>query len=1069
MDVSSILDQLNQSQREAVSAPGGNVMVLAGAGSGKTRVLVHRIAWYIQAKRCNPSSILAVTFTNKAATEMRERIEILLASEPLGMWMGTFHGLSHRILRSHWQEAGLPRDFTIIDNEDQQRVIRRIIRSMQINESDLPIRKVQGFINSNKDKGLRSAHIHDQGDHALYQMIRIYKAYEEICRQSGSVDFSELLLSAHELLRDQQQVLQKYRSRFRFILVDEFQDTNALQYAWLKLLIGEQGSLFVVGDDDQCLNGATTVAMGDGLYKPISEVSAGESVLSGSSADTLNLAKVTACQQRRHRGTLVNLYLQTGRLISSTPEHTHFAAYCPGQSLQIYFLCLMYKEDKGYWLRTSQVYGDGPSGAVCQFMRHFLQERADALWFIRTHADIAAADLDKTVTATEYNLPLLPCGISSVRSLPGDTVAAGECLLADVGLSPQRPHYIRQDVCSSRSLAVVELCLHSPARAPVHRISMFGINAYNRNILQAAGFDVHADRRPGHWRFEAEDFDFGVIMEWLQQIRKIPGLKLLFKARLGQRTLPFINAIDIRPGMLMMTAQGVLEQICHIECSPSDTMVYDINVEPGHNFIANGVFTHNSIYSWRGAKTENMQKFKKDFADPLFIRLEQNYRSTANILNAANALIANNSSRLGKQLWTEAGAGDKIILYHSYNEHDEARYVAERVGYWRGETSRYQESAVLYRVSAQSRVIEKQLMLADIPYRVYGGMRFYERAEIKDVLAYARLSVSHDDVSFERIVNTPARGIGQRTLEDLRSLARQQGFSLWQAANKILQDELLPQRPLGALRNFVQLITDIAADHELPLYEILENIIQASNLKEHYGKEKGERGLTRIENIEELVNAAREFSFDDDEQLSPLSAFLAQATLESGEGQVAENADSVSLMTLHAAKGLEFDNVYLVGMEEGLFPHQRCIADPVLLEEERRLCYVGITRARRALTVTHANRRNLHGKEYYSQPSRFIKELPEQLIDKISMQRAMVGTTTTTALSNNGIVQKNAVHKSAPVKSRYTSGQRVSHEKFGEGVIINLEGSGENTKLQVNFKYYGIKWLLAEYAGLKIL
>lgn len=721
MDVSLVLDTLNESQREAVAAPPGNIMVLAGAGSGKTRVLVHRIVWYVETGQTSPFGILAVTFTNKAAAEMRSRIETLLDAPASGMWVGTFHSLTHRILRTHWQEAGLLQNFTIMDSDDQYRTIRRVLRALEIDESNFPSREVQWFINARKDDGLRPQHIDDHGDHNLYQMVRIYQAYEDVCNRSGVVDFAELLLRAHELFRDQKNILEQYRGRFNHVLVDEFQDTNSLQYAWLRLLTGDKGSLFAVGDDDQ------------------------------------------------------------------------------------------------------------------------------------------------------------------------------------------------------------------------------------------------------------------------------------------------------------------------------------------------------SIYSWRGACVENMQQFKKDFSDPLLIKLEQNYRSTANILNAANALIANNNSRLGKKLWTDGDAGEKISLYNGYNEHDEARYVVEQISDWERNKGCYKDSAVLYRVSAQSRVIEEGLMRASIPYRVYGGMRFYERAEIKDALAYVRLSTfQDDDVSFERIINTPTRGIGQRTVEELRSISRQEKCSLWQAAQNILGNKLLSARALNALEGFMKLIMHMGNNKGLPLDEVADNTIKASGLIEHYRKEKGERGLARIENMEELVNAAGEFKIEDEELegMEPLQAFLAHAALESGETQAGEHSDCVNLMTLHSAKGLEFPNVYLIGMEEGLFPHQRSMEDLTQLEEERRLCYVGITRAEKALTMIYTQHRRLHGQDYYPQPSRFISELPDELINEVRMGGSIVEPMFASSRSNGAMVDGNG-------EGAYTLGQRVTHAKFGEGIILNLEGSGGTTRVHVNFEEAGSKWLVAEYANLE--
>ena len=616
MDVSGVLDGLNEAQREVVAAPAGNILVLAGAGSGKTRVLVHRIAWYLQTEQAAPFGILAVTFTNKAAAEMRARIETLLRRPIGGMWVGTFHGLAHRILRLHWQEAGLPNSFQILDSDDQLRTLRRVIRGLNLDENQYSPREAQWFVNGQKDDGLRPQHIDLHGDPILERMVEIYRSYQQTCARAGLVDFAELLLRTHELFRDQGNLLAHYQQRFRHILVDEFQDTNTLQYAWLRLLAGRDNHLFAVGDDDQ------------------------------------------------------------------------------------------------------------------------------------------------------------------------------------------------------------------------------------------------------------------------------------------------------------------------------------------------------SIYSFRGARMENMQRFQQDFRAPTLHRLEQNYRSTTNILSAANALIANNTTRLGKNLWAEGKAGDKLELYAAYNEHDEARFVVERISAARRDNIALQDNAILYRVSATSRVLEEALMQAQVPYRVFGGVRFYERMEIRNALAYLRLAVYRDDdASFERIVNTPTRGIGQRSLEEIRGRARQENTPLWRAAGELVTDKLMTARAVSALGRFLGLIEQMAQSiREKSLDETMDIVIKASGLVEHYRKEKGERGLARVENLEELVSAAGQFEVNQDVHgdVEPMTAFLSQVALEAGDTQADAHADAVNLMTLHTAKGLEFERVYLVGMEEGLFPHQRSSGDLTQLEEERRLCYVGITRARSSSSMTFA-------------------------------------------------------------------------------------------------------------------
>ena len=719
MDVSHVLESLNEGQRDAVGAPPGNLLILAGAGSGKTRVLVHRIAWHIATGEANPQGILAVTFTNKAASEMRSRIESLLGQSIHGMWVGTFHGLCHRLLRAHWQDANLSEDFQILDSEDQYRTVRRIIRAMMLDESQYPPKEAQWYINAQKDKGLRPEKINDDGDLTTAQMIKIYKIYQQTCESSGAVDFGELLLRTYELLHKNKLVREIYQNRFKHILVDEFQDTNELQYKWLKLLIGENNTLFAVGDDDQ------------------------------------------------------------------------------------------------------------------------------------------------------------------------------------------------------------------------------------------------------------------------------------------------------------------------------------------------------SIYSWRGARVENMKAFQKDFKETKLLKLEQNYRSTTTILNAANKLIGNNSKRLGKNLWTDGEEGERIGIYMAYNELDEARYVVNQIQKCSEEGGSFEENAILYRVSAQSRVLEEALLSSKIPYRVYGGVRFYERMEIKDALAYVRIATFHDDdISFERIINTPTRGIGSRTIEELRIVAKKDNCSLWAAAHHIIEHKLLSPRAVNALEEFIRLVQRMSLTKSQPaLDDRVDSIIKLSGLVNHFKKEKGEKGLARIENLEELVKASSEFELDDIEELKEMSAmqaFLAHAALESGETQAGDKSNCVHLMTLHSAKGLEFPSIFLVGMEEGLFPHQRSSGDLKQLEEERRLCYVGITRARKLLTLTYTQYRRLHGSDYYPQPSRFIDEIPAELLCEIRM-----GGNVTESLF------RKKVTRTGSKDGKLTLGQRVSHTKFGEGVILNLEGDGDNMRIQVNFEKAGSKWLVASYANLQ--
>lgn len=718
MDVSDLLDGLNDKQRDAVAAPRSNLLVLAGAGSGKTRVLVHRIAWLLSVENCSPYSIMAVTFTNKAAAEMRHRIDHLIGTSQGGMWIGTFHGLAHRLLRAHHMDANLPQDFQILDSEDQLRLLKRLIRALNLDEKQWPPRQAMWFINGKKDEGLRPQHIESYGNPIEQTWQRVYQAYQEACDRAGLVDFAELLLRAHELWLNKPHVLNHYRERFTNILVDEFQDTNRIQYAWIRMLAGDSAKVMIVGDDDQ------------------------------------------------------------------------------------------------------------------------------------------------------------------------------------------------------------------------------------------------------------------------------------------------------------------------------------------------------SIYGWRGAQVENIQLFLKDFAGAETIRLEQNYRSTSNILKAANALIAHNGGRLGKNLWTDGAEGEPISLYCAFNELDEARYVVNRIKAWQENGGALSDNAILYRSNAQSRVLEEALLQQSMPYRIYGGMRFFERQEIKDALAYLRLIANrNDDAAFERVVNTPTRGIGDRTLDVVRQTARDRQLTLWQATRALLQEKVLAGRAAASLQRFIELIDALAYEtSELPLHIQTDRAIKDSGLWSMYEQEKGEKGQARVENLEELVTATRQFSYqEEDQDLMPLQAFLSHAALEAGEGQADANQDAVQLMTLHSAKGLEFPQVFIVGMEEGMFPSQMSLDEGGRLEEERRLAYVGVTRAMQKLTITYAESRRLYGKEAYHRPSRFVGELPEECVEEVRL-RASVSRPVNHQRLGTPITQND---------SGYKLGQRVRHAKFGEGTIVNLEGSGDHARLQVAFQGQGIKWLVAAYARLE--
>lgn len=721
--MSSILNGLNEKQHEAVISPPENALILAGAGSGKTKVLVCRIAWLLEHFKMPSEAILALTFTNKAALEMKERLHLLLPHALFSMWVGTFHGICHRLLRRHYEAAGLAPQFHILDSDDQARIIKRVIMALNLDPDKWPVKAAQAFINAKKDEGLRPEHIDTSHNKATSTLVAIYKGYEKICASSDAIDFAEILLRAHELLRNNPEILESYRHRFKAILVDEFQDTNTIQYAFVRLLAGESTAVMVVGDDDQ------------------------------------------------------------------------------------------------------------------------------------------------------------------------------------------------------------------------------------------------------------------------------------------------------------------------------------------------------SIYGWRGACVENIQQFVDDFPNVRVVRLEQNYRSTATILQAANALIAHNDSRMGKELWTDLGVGDKITLYEAVNELDEAHFIAEQIDKSIQQGYSALNIAILYRSNAQSRVIEEALLRKGIAYRIYGGLRFFERAEVKDALAYLRLMLNpSDDIAFERVVNFPTRGIGDKTLDGLRDIAKSEDCSLWQAAHALIQKNELAARAEGALGNFIHLIIEMQEiTGMMELDEQIHAVLETSGLYEHFSKIKGDKSESRLENLQELLNAAKEFRYENNaeeeaDELPGLAAFLVHATLEAGEMQAMDaagrNKDSghVHLMTLHAAKGLEFPQVFIAGMEEGVFPSSQSLMEPKRLEEERRLCYVGLTRAKEKIFLSYAKIRRQYGREEYHKPSRFLRELPEELVD--AKRKAQWAKKT------------NSMMPSMQEPCGFGLGQQVTHAVFGQGVIVSVEGSGAHTRVEVNFETAGRKWLVLAYAKL---
>ncbi len=806
-----LLEGLNEPQREAVTHGEGPLLILAGAGSGKTRVLAHRIAFLIYTDQAQAGEILAITFTNKAAKEMRERVERLLGWGTRGMWLMTFHSACARILRSEAERLGYTRQFTIYDQADSRRLAKRSADAVGVDPKRFTPAALLNQISAAKNKLIDAESYQQAVGSQFEEMVgEVYAIYERDLLRMNAMDFDDLLFRTVNLLELYPEVRERYSTAFRHVLVDEYQDTNHAQYRMLQLLVGggrppsgqaEPGdrptyagpvghrNLAVVGDDAQCLVAGTQITMADGSQRPIEEVREGDLVLAAHGSGDFRPSRVTRCHETRAAtGTAVET--RSGRRLVSTDEHIHFAGFVVGRSPQMHMTYLMWKRGLGFRVGTSRTYTAGQSKPVIGVRLRMNTESADAAWVVSVHDSDVEARVAEHVLAARYGLPTLPfnarsSAAKSVDSVVGsqemidrvfaklDTETAGRRLLADEGLSVRVPHFTPQSHTSGRlgsprlrRRMVLTLCGDRRGAAPMHRISMFGYDQHGREALQGLGLSVRPARRGSDgWRYEAASRDMRALLSTVERVRGVLDFQLQLNARLVSNpervanSLPFMPASSLRPGMVMVGAGGEFDVIEKVEKVSIDDSVYDLDIEDVHNFVANGLVTHNSIYSFRGADVRNILDFQQDFPDARVVKLEQNYRSTETILSAANSVIANNRGGISKQLWSDLGQGDQIQLRALDDEHAEARFVVGEIQRLVDEGASRAEIAVLYRTNAMSRVIEDTLVRREIAYQVIGGTKFYERAEIKDAIAYLSLLANpFDVVSFTRVANSPRRG-----------------------------------------------------------------------------------------------------------------------------------------------------------------------------------------------------------------------------------------------------------------------------------------------------------------------
>ncbi len=1093
-------DGLNPVQEAAVTHDDGPVLVIAGAGSGKTRVLTRRIAYLIEQRGVSPFAILAITFTNKAAQEMKDRVGALIGPVAEKMWVSTFHSACVRILRRDAGKIGYPSSFTIYDQADAQRLVGYILREMNVDSKRFPPRGVHAQISAAKNDGIGPEEFAAQATEPLARRVaEVYHEYQARLAAAGAMDFDDLLTQTVRLFAEFPDVLEHYQRRFTHVLVDEYQDTNRVQNELVCLLGAAHHNVFVVGDSDQCLPAGTLVRTTDGEI-PIEQVTVGTSVIGGGGDGRAHTGTVTVVKEGRSVGPLIEIRAG-GRTLRGTPHHLVPAS----TALPVggHLVSLMYRGDRGYRIgRTTTVRADDRGRPTPGFRVRVDQEHGDKLWILKCCDTIGEAVWWENWFAASYGLPTASFhGVGSKHAM-GDSLierlyesletgVGAKQLMADLLLHPDFPHGRPRN---GRRRQTLNLTMFSDRRTDVghHRVQWSSDRADIAGALAGAGFHVRPGRLPGTFRFETSRKDYREAVSLARDAADMGGMEIRRRIQISSTTYDLVPLAHLHPGMRVLIADGdgfddvPVDAVTRLE---ADETVYDLEVDRTHTYVADGVLVHNSIYRFRGADIRNILDFDKAFADRDLIVLDQNYRSTQTILDAANAVIANNAARAPKHLWTDGGAGEAIRRYHAETEDDEASWVANRIARLHAEHDyRWGDVAVFYRTNSQSRVLEEAMFRAGVPYRVIGGTRFYDRREVKDALAYVRAVVNPaDEVSIKRILNVPKRGIGATSVGRIESWCRLHGLSFGEGLRRV-DDIGLSGRAPRAISGFIALLDDLDSVVERGPAALLEEALERSGYTAELVAEHSVEADGRLENLAELVGTARAYDSVDE--------FLEQVSLVADTDQLPEtvidaDASQVLLMTLHAAKGLEFPVVFLVGLEDGVFPHLRSLGEPRELEEERRLAYVGITRARERLYLTHAWARTLWGATQYNPPSRFIEEIPSELVElvdggsgsrhtawsdhrRIGSERSFERRRDRAAAvgsggsrSGGGTMQPTGPTRSGSEHLGLAVGDDVFHPTFGEGVVIAVQGAGDKAEARINFAGKGEKQLLLAWAPLE--
>jgi DNA helicase-2/ATP-dependent DNA helicase PcrA len=1112
---------LNKEQYEGAITVDGPVLILAGAGSGKTRVLTYRMAYMIEELGIAPYKILAITFTNKAAKEMKERVESLIGEKANDMWISTFHSTCVKILRREIEKLGYKKNFTIYDTSDQKTLIKECIKSLQINDKDISEQEIMGKISRAKDnmQNADSFYREHESNFREKKIAEVYRMYQKRLKDNNALDFDDLIFKTVELFKKDKETLEFYQRKFQYIMVDEYQDTNGVQYELVRLLAEKHKNICVVGDDDQCVVEGTLVSTEDKDIK-IEDLKTGDLIKVAAGNGETTVLPVNDISKKEYHGDIIKITTSSNKIIKATPNHLSFGRILLDKDK--YYVYLMYKKDFGYRIGQTSSIRSLESRKASGLAVRLNGEQADKIWVLKVCNSKGDATFYEQYYSVKYGIPTIVFN-SRGRNITIsqeqiekmfkeiDTISAAEKLMEDEYLYKEYPHHLSNAVIRGNSVRkrinisffggkkCIERGLYS------HRI---GLNSSGDDIKSKfikAKFNVRNGQR-NTFRIETERALYDEAEEFSRKLSEVDDFEILRKAKLtSDNNFKFMPIGSFKEGMsIVVNNNGRIdeEKIISVEIEEYKGYVYDLNIANARNYIANDIVVHNCIYQWRGADIKNILGFEKDYPNSKVIKLEQNYRSKANILDAANVVIVNNTNRKSKALRTEQESGEKIKIYRAYSDGEEGAFVASQIKkISEDEGKSYKDFAILYRTNAQSRIFEESLRRASIPYKIVGGTRFYDRKEIKDMISYLKVLVNPEDsIALRRIINVPKRGIGDATINKVIDFADSYEISLFDALSEVRTIPTLTPRNCAGIEKFMELLENFMILSEtVPVSNLIESILNDTGYIKELEASKEIEDKSRIENLKELVSDAVDFEKTSEDK--SLSAYLEKVSLVQDTDKLDdENEDNgtVVLMTVHSAKGLEFPVVFMVGMENGIFPGAASFEKDSEMEESRRLCYVGITRAKETLFMTSAEVRRVFGKTVSYPQSDFIAEIKPKLREYVNANGDVRVSNSKTSFTQKGaygnphslrssytptgnsqfgvqgrVIKEAAVSSTTLNKavsdSEFSIGRKVKHDKFGEGTIVSIAEVNGDKKLTIAFNNQGIKILMLSLAKLEIL